>query len=150
VTLPRRLLLLMAVTLMVALGSAESAAAQEETTEGFSVEIVPNAKLLKSGAVRVDVRIACPLGKDVLEARVRVSQDEQTISGESGIPVECTGKATHLQNRSHTPGRPVPYGYGFQQCVCVGVRPGDGHDRTGQRYRTHTYGQISSKDFSGA
>ena len=108
-TVSRRLLLLMAVTLMVALGSAESAAAQEETTEGFSVEIVPNAKLLKSGAVRVDVRIACPLGKDVLEARVRVSQDEQTISGESGIPVECTGKArtyrivvTPLEGQFHT------------------------------------------------
>jgi ribosomal protein S27E len=77
----------------MALWSVEPAAAQQTETEGVSVDIVPNATLLKSGAVRVEVQITCPREMDVLEAHVSVSQDEQTIFGRSGMKVQCTGSA---------------------------------------------------------
>jgi hypothetical protein len=93
--------------MVAALQLTKSAAAQE--TVGVSVEIEPTAKLLKDGAVLVRVQVTCPKGMEVLEAHVSVSQDDQTVFGQSGIPVKCTGKAhtyrtavTAQQGQFHT------------------------------------------------
>lgn len=58
-----------------------------------AVSIQPQAKLVAGGAVRTVVEVACDAGREVLEAHVSVTQDDQTISGQAGIPVRCDGKA---------------------------------------------------------
>jgi len=84
----------------------QTAAAQDE---GVSVEIEDTAKLRNDGAVLVQVQVTCPKGMEVLEAHVSVSQDDQTVFGQSGIPVKCTGKphtyrtaVTAQQGQFHT------------------------------------------------
>ena len=57
------------------------------------VSIQPDAKLVSGGAVRVVVVASCDPGDQVLEAHLSVSQDNQTISGQTGIPVRCDGKS---------------------------------------------------------
>ena len=58
-----------------------------------TVSIEPRAKLTATGAVRVVVVASCDPGDQVLEAHLSVSQDDQTISGQAGIPVRCDGKS---------------------------------------------------------
>jgi hypothetical protein len=57
-----------------------------------SVSIEPQAKLVRDGAVRVVVVASCDPGQQVLEAHLSVSQDDQGIFGQAGIPVRCDGK----------------------------------------------------------
>ena len=59
-----------------------------------AVSTEPTAKLVAGGAVRVFVVVSCDPGDQVLEAHLRVSQDDQTVSGVTGIRgVRCDGKS---------------------------------------------------------
>jgi hypothetical protein len=57
------------------------------------VSIEPEAKLVANGAVRAVVVASCDPGHQVLEAHLSVSQDNQAIFGQTGIPVRCDGKS---------------------------------------------------------
>jgi hypothetical protein len=84
---PMRLLLVMVAALGLAwAGSVPAQAA-------VAVSIAPEAKLLANGAVRTVVVVSCDPGRQVLEAHLSVSQDNQVISGQTGIPVRCDGKS---------------------------------------------------------
>ena len=84
---PMRLLLVMVAALGLAwAGSVPAQAA-------VAVSIAPEVKLLANGAVRAVVVVACDPGHQVLEAHLSVSQDNQVISGQTGIPVRCDGKS---------------------------------------------------------
>jgi hypothetical protein len=58
-----------------------------------AVSIDPEAKLLANGAVRAVVVVSCDSGQQVLEAHLSVSQDNQAVFGQSGIPVLCDGRS---------------------------------------------------------
>jgi hypothetical protein len=58
-----------------------------------TVAIEPRAKLVGDGAVRAVVVASCDPGHEVLEAHLSVSQDNQVIFGQTGIPVRCDGRA---------------------------------------------------------
>jgi hypothetical protein len=58
-----------------------------------AVSIQSEAKLLANGAVRAVVVASCDPGDHVLEAQLSVSQDNQALSGQAGIPVRCDGKS---------------------------------------------------------
>jgi hypothetical protein len=58
-----------------------------------AVSIKPRATLVADGAVSAVVVVSCDRGDQVLEAHLSVSQDDQTISGQAGIPVRCDGKS---------------------------------------------------------
>ena len=86
-TKPVRLLVVLAAVLSFALaGSALVQAA-------VAVSISPRAKLVANGAVQLVVEASCDPGAVVLEAHVSVSQDNQSISGQAGIPVQCDGES---------------------------------------------------------
>src|ERR671910_628567 len=82
----RFLLILMTALGVTWMGSVPAQAA-------VAVSIRPEAKLLATGAVRVVVVASCDVGQQVLEAHVSVSQDDQTIFGQTGFSVRCDGKA---------------------------------------------------------
>jgi hypothetical protein len=84
---PMRFLLV----LTAALGLAW--AGQAPAQAAVAVTIEPGAKLVGAGAVRLVVVASCDPGDQVLEAHVSVSQDNQTIVGQTGIPLGCDGKA---------------------------------------------------------
>jgi hypothetical protein len=84
---PMRFLLV----LVAALGLAWAGSAQAQAAVAVSIE--PGAKLVGSGAVRAVVVASCDSGHAVLEAHLSVSQDNQAISGQTGIPVRCDGKS---------------------------------------------------------
>lgn len=84
---PRRfILVLVAAFGLVWAGSVSAQAA-------VAVSIEPRAKLVADGAVRVVVVVSCDPGDQVLEAHLSVSQDDQTVSGQAGIPVRCNGRS---------------------------------------------------------
>jgi hypothetical protein len=59
-----------------------------------SIEIAPTAKLVGGGeSVLAKVTVVCEEGREVLEAHLRISQDEQRVSGESGLgTLRCDGR----------------------------------------------------------
>ena len=77
--------------LVAALGLAWSGSVPAQAA--VTVSIKPKAKLVADGAVRAVVVASCDQGRQVLEAHVSVSQDNQAISGQAGIPVRCNGKS---------------------------------------------------------
>ena len=68
-------------------------AGQAQAQEAVTVAIEPRAKLMGDGTVRVVVVASCDSGDQVLEAHLSVSQDDQAIFGQAGIPVRCDGRA---------------------------------------------------------
>jgi len=77
--------------LVAALGLAWTGQATAQAA--VAVAIQPAAKLVGDGAVRVVVVASCDSDHQVLEAHLSVSQDDQAISGMTGIPVRCDGRA---------------------------------------------------------
>jgi hypothetical protein len=77
--------------LVAALGLAWSGSVPAQAA--VTVSIKPGAKLVADGAVRAVVVASCDPGSQVLEAHLVVSQDDQTISGQTGIPIRCNGKS---------------------------------------------------------
>jgi hypothetical protein len=77
--------------LVAALGLAWTGSPRAQAAVAVSIQ--PEAKLLSNGAVRAVVVVTCDSGHQVLEAHVSVSQDDQTIFGQTGIPVRCDGKS---------------------------------------------------------
>ena len=57
------------------------------------MSIQPEAKLVADGAVRAIVVASCDSDQQVLEAHLSVSQDDQTVCGQAGIPIRCDGKS---------------------------------------------------------
>jgi hypothetical protein len=59
-----------------------------------SVEVAPTAKLVRGGeSVLAKVTVVCDEGTEVLEAHLRISQDDQRISGVSGLgTLRCDGR----------------------------------------------------------
>jgi hypothetical protein len=84
---PMRLL----VVLVAALGLAWAGSVPVQAAVAVSIE--PEAKLVANGAVRTVVVASCDPGHQVLEAHLSVSQDNQAIFGQTGIPVRCDGKS---------------------------------------------------------
>jgi hypothetical protein len=80
--------LLVALTVSLALTAVANAQGSVSVTIGSTARLVENG-----AAVLVPVEITCSVaGGEVLEAHLRVSQDEQAISGEAGINhVKCDG-----------------------------------------------------------
>jgi hypothetical protein len=79
------------VVLLAALGLAWAGSVPAQAAVAVSIE--PDAKLVANGAVRAVVVASCDSGQQVLEAHLTVSQDNQAISGQAGIPVRCDGKS---------------------------------------------------------
>jgi hypothetical protein len=79
------------VLLVAALGLAWAGSVPAQAA--VAVSIAPEAKLVANGAVRAVVVASCDPGHQVLEAHVSVSQDNQAIFGQTGIPVGCDGKS---------------------------------------------------------
>jgi hypothetical protein len=79
------------VVLVVTLGLAWVVSVPAQAAVAVSIE--PGAKLVANGAVRAVVVASCDPGHQVLEAHLSVSQDNQAIFGETGIPVRCDGKS---------------------------------------------------------
>src|SRR3990170_626579 len=79
------------VALVAALGLVWAGSMAAQAVVAVSIE--PTAKLVAGGAVRVVVVVSCDPGDQVLEAHLRVSQDDQTVSGVTGIRVRCDGKS---------------------------------------------------------
>jgi hypothetical protein len=79
------------VVLVAALGLAWAGSVPAQAAVAVSIE--PQAKLVANGAVRAVVVASCDPGRQVLEAHLSVSQDNQAIFGETGIPVRCDGKS---------------------------------------------------------
>ena len=79
------------VVLAAALGLALAGSVAVQAAVAVSIE--PNAKLAANGAVRAVVVVSCEPGDLVLEAHLSVSQDNQSIVGETGIPVHCDGQS---------------------------------------------------------
>jgi hypothetical protein len=77
--------------LAAALGLTWAGTAQAQAAVVVSIE--PEAKLLANGAVRAVVVVSCDPGRQVLEAHLSVSQDNQAIFGQTGISVRCDGKS---------------------------------------------------------
>lgn len=69
-----------------------------------SIEVAPTAKLVGGGgSVLAKVTVVCDEGRQVLEAHLRISQDDQSISGESGLgALRCDGRP-HKYNVRVTP-----------------------------------------------
>ena len=84
---PLRLILVPVAAL--ALGGAGAVPAQA----AVAVSIQPGAKLVADGDVRAIVVASCDSDQQVLEAHLSVSQDDQTLSGQAGIPIRCDGKS---------------------------------------------------------
>jgi hypothetical protein len=84
---PMRLLLV----LVAALGLAWAGSVPAQAA--VAVSVAPDAKLVANGAVRPVVVASCDPGHQVLEAHLSVSQDNQAIFGQTGIPVGCDGKS---------------------------------------------------------
>jgi hypothetical protein len=84
---PRRFL----VVLVAAVGLAWAGSVPAQAAVAVSIE--PEAKLVANGAVRAVVVASCDPGHQVLEAHLSVSQDNQAIFGQTGIPVRCDGKS---------------------------------------------------------
>jgi hypothetical protein len=84
---PVRFLLVLAATLGLAWAGSMPAHA------AVAVSIKPEAKLVANGAVRAVVVASCDPGHQVLEAHLSVSQDNQAIFGQTGIPVRCDSKS---------------------------------------------------------
>ena len=86
----RRLILATVATAVALTGVAAPAAAQ--TAE---LDVLSPAKR-KAGDVVVQVAYRCDAGLQPLEANITVSQDDQTISGQTGLgSIVCDG-ATHV------------------------------------------------------
>jgi hypothetical protein len=79
------------VVLVAVLGLAWAGSVPAQAAVAVSIE--PEAKLVTSGAVRAVVVASCDAGHQVLEAHLSVSQDNQAIFGQAGIPVRCDGKS---------------------------------------------------------
>jgi hypothetical protein len=79
------------VVLVVALGLAWAGSVPAQAAVAVSIEA--EAKLVANGAVRAVVVASCDPGREVLEAHLSVSQDNQAIFGQTGIPVRCDGKS---------------------------------------------------------
>jgi hypothetical protein len=79
------------VVLVVTLGLAWAGSVPAQAAVAVSIE--PAAKLVANGAVRAVVVASCDPGHQVLEAHLSVSQDNQAVFGETGIPVRCDGKS---------------------------------------------------------
>jgi hypothetical protein len=77
--------------LVVALGFAWTGSVPAQAAVAASIE--PVAKLVTNGAVRAVVVAMCDPGQQVLEAHLSVTQDNQAIFGQAGIPVRCDGKS---------------------------------------------------------
>jgi hypothetical protein len=86
-----RIAMRLVLVLVAALGLAWTGQATAQAA--VAVAIQPAAKLVGDGAVRVVVVASCDAGHQVLEAHLSVSQDDQAISGMTGIPVSCDGRA---------------------------------------------------------
>jgi hypothetical protein len=69
-----------------------------------SVGVAPTAKLVAGGeSVLAKITVACDEGTQVLEAHLRISQDNQTVSGESTPgALRCDGRP-HKYNVRVTP-----------------------------------------------
>ena len=77
--------------LVAALGLAWTGSLPAQAAVAVSIE--SEAKLVVNGAVRGVVVASCDAGHQVLEAQLSVSQDNQAIFGQTGIPVRCDGKS---------------------------------------------------------
>ena len=65
-----------------------------------TVEVDPEAKLVAGGLVSVRLTVTCDPGREVLEANLRVSQDDERISGTAAIPrIRCDGRAQTIRVR---------------------------------------------------
>jgi hypothetical protein len=84
---PTRVLLVLAAALGLAWAGLVPAQA------AVDVSIQSTASLLANGAVRAVVVASCDSGDQVLEAQISVSQDNQALSGQAGIPVRCDGRS---------------------------------------------------------
>jgi hypothetical protein len=79
------------VILVAAVGLAWAGSVPAQAAVAVSIQ--PQAKLVANGAVRAVVVASCDPGHQVLEAHLSVSQDNQAIFGQTGIPVRCDGKS---------------------------------------------------------
>jgi hypothetical protein len=84
---PMRLFVVLAAAFGLALAGSVPALA------AVAVSIEPDAKLVANGAIRAVVAASCDPGDQVLEAHMTVSQDNQAIFGQTGLPVRCDGKS---------------------------------------------------------
>jgi hypothetical protein len=104
-----------------------------------TVSIEPEAKLTRGGSVIARLTITCDSGREVLEAHITISQDDQRTSGTAGISrIRCDGrphtvrvKVTPLEGAFHE-------GDAFASAFISRLDPNTGTTEQGQDARTIT------------
>jgi hypothetical protein len=88
------------VAALVALVVAASPLGVTPVHASTTVEVDPEAKLVAGGLVSVRLTVTCDPGREVLEAHLRVSQDDQRISGTAAISrIRCDDRARTIKVR---------------------------------------------------
>ena len=127
----RRILFLLMTTLAVA-------AAPPLAQAAVSVSVAPTARIVDGGAAAIArVTVTCDRGDQPLEGQLRLSQDDQTITGVGGIPVRCDGKAHRFRIRVNAEQGLFHPGDAFASAFVLVLNP-DGTTEQGQASGTVT------------
>ena len=98
-----------------------------------SVALAPKAKLADEGVVVARLTITCDPGREILEAHLTVSQDDQRVSGTAGIAgVRCDGKAHKYRVMVHPQEGTFHAGEGFASAFVLVLDPATGTIEQGQ------------------
>ena len=122
--------------IVLALGLLPSLAAAAPRSETIKVQVEPQATLVGS-SIDVTVSVKCAPFGEHFESNITVSQDDQAISAQRGLPiVECDGtwheytvRATPFDGEFHR-------GRAFASAFVSRINPETGETRQGQDVRT--------------
>jgi hypothetical protein len=104
-----------------------------------TVEIDPEAKLVAGGLVIVRLTVTCDPGREVLEAHLRVSQDDQRISGTAGISrIRCDDRTHTIKVRVAPLEGAFHEGEALASAFILRLDPTTGATEQGQDSRTIT------------
>jgi hypothetical protein len=104
-----------------------------------TVEVDPDAKLVAGGLVMVRLTVTCDPGREVLEAHLRVSQDDQRISGTAGISrIRCDDRAHTIKVRVAPLEGAFHEGEAFASAFILRLDPTTGTTEQGQDARALT------------
>jgi hypothetical protein len=102
-----------------------------------TIMIAPGAKLLADGSLVARLTVTCESGHEVLEAHLTVSQDEQRISGTSGVSgIRCDGRPHRLKVRVIPQDGTFHEGEAFASGFILLLDPSTGTTEQAQHSRT--------------
>jgi hypothetical protein len=127
---------LVAIVIAVAVATSVGATPADATT---TVTIDSQAKLVADGSVIARVTVTCDPGREVLEAHLTISQDDQRISGTSGISrIRCDNRPHKVKVRVTPLEGSFHVGDGFASAFILRYDPNTGETEQGQDSRSIT------------